>query len=523
MMSAVRDFDVLVIGTGISGLSVAAAAAENGYRVAVISKEEDPQECNTRYAQGGIVETGEGDSPELLFEDILRAGSRLGFRESIRYVASEGPRIVREYLIEKAGVPFCTDKSGRPERTREAAHSVRRILYVKDFTGREIEDKLFRYVQSLGKVEFFSSHTAVEIITNSHNSSDSQQRYRPAQAIGAYILDNRTGEIKPFISGAVVLAAGGVGNLFLHTSNPRGATGDGIAMAHRVGCEIINAEFVQFHPTILYHRDVKRFLISEALRGEGARLVNRRGEYFMEKYHPELQELAPRDEVARAIYREMGADGSGYVFLDARTIPDMSLAERFPSIYETCRSVDIDIAKDPIPVVPAAHYFCGGIKIDLDGRTSISGLYAVGENACNGIHGANRLASVSLLEALTYGIRCGRYLSGHIRPPSHKLMATIPEWIYPANQEEFDDVLIGNDLLSIQTLMWNYVGIVRTGKRILRALSDLNYLNHRIESFYKEARVTRELVELRNAVLSATLVTRAAARSKTSVGCHFME
>jgi L-aspartate oxidase len=336
-------------------------------------------------------------------------------------------------------------------------------------------------------------------------------------------LDNRTGKIDPFYSGAVVLAAGGVGNLFLHTSNPRGATGDGVAMAHRAGCEIINSEFVQFHPTILYHRDIKRFLISEALRGEGARLKNRRGEYFMQKYNPELQELGPRDEVARAIYREMGIDGAGYVFLDALEIPDISLKDRFPSIYQTCGSVGIDISRDPIPVVPAAHYFCGGIKTDLDGRTSVKGLYAVGENACNGVHGANRLASISLLEALSFGVRCGRYLASAPGLPSAELIKTIPEWVYPREQEEFDDVLIRNDLLSIQTLMWNYVGIVRTRKRILRALSDLNYLNHRIESFYKEAKVTRELVELRNAVLTAILIARAALRNPDSIGCHYIE
>jgi len=523
MGNSKETYDVIVIGAGISGLSVAAVAAEKGLSVAVFSKENDIRECNTNYAQGGIVESGDGDSSELLYEDIIKAGSYVNSEDAVRYVATEGPSIVREYLVEMAGVPFARGAGGSLEHTREAAHSVRRILYVKDFTGKAIEEHLCRYVEGLDSIDFYPAHTAVDIITNSHTSLDPQQRYRPTQAIGAYILDNTSGEIKPYFAGAVVLAAGGTGNVFLHTSNPKGATGDGMAMAYRAGCEIINAEFVQFHPTVLFHRDVSRFLISEALRGEGAKLKNRRGEQFMARYNPELRELAPRDEVARAIYREMGSDGSGYVYLDATEIRDLSLEERFPNIYGTCRAVGIDIAKDPIPVVPAAHYFCGGIKVDLDGRTSIRGLFAVGENSCNGIHGANRLASISLLESLSFGVRCGRYLSGHVKRPSRGLLSTIPAWVYPKNEEAFDDVLIGNDLVNIQTVMWNYVGIVRTRKRLSRALADLNYLSHRIESFYKEAKVTRELLELRNAVLSASLIARAAASNQKSVGCHFME
>ena len=518
-----KTYDVIVIGAGISGLSVAAVAAESGLAVAVFTKEENALECNTNYAQGGIVETGEGDSPELLCQDIQKAGSYLNSVDAVRYVASDGPAIVREYLVEKAGVPFARTKGGKLDHTREAAHSIRRILYVKDYTGRSIEEHFFGYAKGLKGIDFFPSHTAVDVITNSHTSLDSQQRYRQTQAIGVYVLDQATGQIEPVFAGAVVLAAGGVGNVFLHTSNPKGATGDGIAMAHRAGCEIINAEFVQFHPTVLFHRDVKRFLISEALRGEGARLVNRRGEHFMKRHHPELQELAPRDEVARAIYREMGSDGSGYVFLDASVIPNLSLKERFPSIHETCFKVGIDIAKDPIPVVPAAHYFCGGIKTDLDGRTSVRGLYAVGENACNGVHGANRLASISLLESLAFGVRCGRYLSSHIKRPSRGLLGAIPGWVYAKNEEEFDDVLIGNDLVNIQTVMWNYVGIVRTRKRLSRALADLNYLTHRIENFYREAKVSRELLELRNAVLCASLVARAALSNQKSIGCHFLD
>ncbi|GAB4369911.1 MAG: L-aspartate oxidase [Spirochaetales bacterium] len=522
MKPAKSAYDVLVIGAGIGGLSCAISAAEAGLSVAVVSKEENLAESNTYHAQGGIVERGTGDTPELLYEDIVKAGVHLNNREAVRFVVEEGPSMVREYLVEKVGVPFNRTPAGELAYTQEAAHSIRRILFAQDSTGKAIETSLLDYAARLEGIDLFPSTMAVDILTNCHNSQDPQERYRPLKAIGAYLLDVSTLEIYPLFAPNVVLAAGGVGNLFLHTSNPKGATGDGIAMALRLGCEVINAEYLQFHPTILYHRDKERFLITEALRGEGARLRNRKGELFMARYHPELQDLAPRDEVSRAIFREMALDGSGYVLLDA-TGCRMDLKERFPMIFEVCASLGLDIRKEPIPVVPAAHYFCGGIKVDLDGRTTIDGLYAVGENACNGIHGANRLASISLLESLSFGIRCGRYIAAHPGSLKQELLRTIPDWVYPRQQEEFDPVLISNDLLSIQTLMWNYVGIIRTRKRLLRALSDLNYLNHRIEQFYKEARVTRDLLELRNAVSVGMAITRAALRNEESIGCHYRE
>lgn len=515
-------YDVLVIGAGIGGLSCAISAAEKGLSVALVSKETSLEESNTFHAQGGIVERGELDSPKLLYEDICKAGTYLNNRKAVRFVAEKGPLFVREYLIDKAGVPFSRAPSGELSYTQEAAHSVRRILFAQDSTGKSIETSLLSYARSLSRIEFFPSTMAVDILTNCHNSTDPQERYHPLQALGAYLLDIPTYQIYPLFASHVVLATGGVGNLFLHTSNPKGATGDGIAMALRVGCEVINAEYVQFHPTILFHRDKQRFLITEALRGEGARLLNRRGEPFMERYHPAMKDLAPRDEVSRAIFREMALERGGYVYLDA-TACRVNLKERFPMIYEVCANLGIDIRKDPIPVVPAAHYFCGGIKVDLEGRTNIKGLYAVGENACNGIHGANRLASVSLLESLSFGIRCGRYIATHPSPVKQRVLHTIPQWVYPKEQEEFDPILISNDLLSIQTLMWNYVGIIRTKKRLLRALSDLNYMNHRIEQFYKAARVTRELLELRNAVFTGIAIARAALRNEESIGCHNRE
>lgn len=522
MTSKSESFDVIVIGTGIAGLSAAIQASEAGCRVAVLSKEAGFSECNTHYAQGGIVAFGgSDDSPELLKEDIERAGAYLNNQEAVDIVSREGPKAVEDFLIGKIDVPFCPGDDGKPDRTREAAHSVRRIYHVKDRTGASVEDKLLEYAFGLKSLSFFHSSTVVDIITNTHHSQDRQQRYAKSRSLGVYVFNENTGEVVPFFAPAVVLATGGCGNLFLHTSNPVGATGDGIAMAYRAGAEIVNAEFVQFHPTILFHRDIKRFLISESLRGEGARLMNRSGEYFMERYQPGLKDLAPRDQVARAIYLEMEASDAGYVFLDTSGMK-VDLEERFPSIFETCLKAGIDIRKEPIPVVPAAHYFCGGVKTDMVGRTNLPGLFAVGETACTGVHGANRLASVSLLEGLVFGLRAGKAAAGLRDDLDHALIRTIPDWVFPSEEENADPILIGHDLLNIQTTMWDYAGIIRTPKRLGRAIADLNYMDHRIESFYKSAKLSRKLIELRNAVISASIVARAAQANPVSLGCHYI-
>ena len=491
--------------------------------VAVITKEPDLYESNTRYAQGGIVGTAGGDSPELLEKDILYAGCDINFRDAVRLLASEGPELTRTFLADKIGVSFSLDADGRPDLTREAAHSIRRIYHAKDKTGEAIQNSLVRYVDGFDNIETFCSHTAVELITNTHNARDPQEIYQPKRVVGAYVLDTGADRVSIFLAPNVVLASGGVGNLFLHTSNPSGATGDGIAMAYRIGAEVIHAEYIQFHPTILYHRDRKRFLISESLRGEGARLMNAAGQYFMEKYHPELKDLAPRDEVARAIYREMDHDEAEYVMLDARNLKGVTVAKRFPGIYETCLSLGIDAAREPIPVVPAAHYFCGGIKVDLSGATSVPGLFVVGESACTGVHGANRLASVSLLEGLMWGLRCGCVAAQHAEPLASRLKDQIPDWVYPGTEEVFDSILVSQDLRAIRSTMWNYAGIVRSRRSLLRALADINYLSHRIEQFYRQAKLTRRIVELRNGVLTAGLIVRAALANPHSTGCHYIE
>jgi L-aspartate oxidase len=522
-MSERIEFDLLVIGSGISGLTAAITAAERNLKVAVLSKEPDFTECNTFYAQGGIVAGTKEDMPGLLKQDIYKAGDYLNFKDAVDVIAEKAPGLVEEFLINKIGIQFSLDKSGAIDRTMEAAHSVRRIFHVKDTTGESIEKSLGSYVCRMKNITVFSSHIAIDLITNSHNSKDSQQRYKRTKVIGAYVFDEAANVVKIFFAPAVIIATGGVGNLYLHTSNPPGATGDGIAMACRNGAKIINAEFIQFHPTILFHRDVDRFLISESVRGEGARLKNKKGEYFMEKYSPELKDLAPRDEVSRAIFRELEITGSPFVLLETQGIKNISLKDRFPGIYKKCLDVGIDITKESIPVVPAAHYFCGGIKINLFGKTSIPGLYAVGEAACSGVHGANRLASMSLLEGLFLGRQVVDAIAGEIEAIPETLKESIPDWVFPVPEEEFDPILINQDILNIQTTMWNYAGIIRNQNRLSRALSDLNYLSHRIEKFYRQAKITRDIIELRNSVLTATIIVHSAYANNVSIGSHYIE
>ncbi|MGI9256712.1 MAG: L-aspartate oxidase, partial [Salinispira sp.] len=464
---------------------------------------------------GGIVSSGPGDSPELLAEDIVRTGDGINNARAVRLVAREGPRLLEEYLAEL--VPFDRDDSGAFDWTREGGHSLRRILHRKDQTGKAIQDALLETLRREERVRFYPESIAVDLITNTHNSSDPQQKYRKRSIVGAYVMQNE--EIQPMFSPAVVLATGGIGRIYLHSSNPPSATGDGIAMAYRAGCEIINAEYVQFHPTTLFHRDAERFLITEALRGEGARLMNRSGEYFMKRYHPQLRDLAPRDETARAIYTEMDSS-SGFVLLDARGLK-VNVPERFPEIYRRCRELDMDIEKEPFPVVPAAHYFCGGIKTNMNAAANIRGLYAVGESACTGLHGANRLASMSLLEGLVFAVRAAGDIAKKERRLKAELIESIPGWVYPKEETDFDPLLIDHDIRNIQTTMWNYVGITRSRKRLNRALADLNYYSHRIEQFYKEARASRNIIQLRNAVLTAGIVARAAQANPVSQGCHF--
>lgn len=519
-----KKFDVIIIGSGIAGLSAAIYLKEAGLDVVVLTKEKEISETNTNYAQGGIIAWKKGDSSEKLKKDILTAGCNYNNIEAVELFAGKGPGLVFDFFIDKIGMEFSKTSEGNLDYTEEAAHSDRRVLHFEDHTGDKIESSLIGYAHSLG-ITFYKDHTAIDLITNEHHSQDIQELYKDREVMGVYALDNSSGEVVTLFSDKVILATGGIGNLYQHTTNPELASGDGMSMAYRAGAEIINAEFIQFHPTSLFHKDIKRFLISESLRGEGAKLLNHDGEKFMERYAPKLKDLAPRDVVSRAIYAEMGRTSSEYMLLDIASYykGKVPLEKRFSKIYETCLEGGLDITREPIPIVPAAHYFCGGVKADLSGRTSINNLYAVGEVSCTGIHGANRLASSSLLEGLLWAnLASADIIKNCIKIKSSRF-GSIPDWKKPEYVDNFDPLLLVQDWKAIQMTMWNYAGIIRTKKGLLRAKADLEYYSHRIFKFYNNARLDREMISLRNAVVNASIIVRAALRNSKSIGCHFIK
>jgi L-aspartate oxidase len=515
-------YDVVIVGSGLAGLTTAVYLKKSGLNVVVMTKESNIHETNTFYAQGGIIASRDDDSAELLRNDLLRAGSGYNNLSAVDFFVRSGPSLVFDFLVDEVGIQFSRSEEGKIDYTEEAAHSSRRIVHYEDHTGDKIEESLVAYAMKLG-VEFLTDYTAIDLITNNHHSRDPQEIYREREVMGVYALNNRQGMIEAFFSNSVVLATGGTGNLYYHSTNPVSATGDGMSMAHRSGADIINAEFVQFHPTSLYHRDIKRFLISESLRGEGARLTDHQGNNFMHEYS-ELGDLAPRDVVSRAVYERINRSGKEYMLLDIANHYKgrEPLEKRFSKIYNTCIKGGIDITKEPIPITPAAHYFCGGIKTNTAARTSLKNLYAVGEVSCTGLHGANRLASASLLEALLWGKAAAEDISRNSRPIKKNRFHTIPDWERPANAESFDPLLIDQDMKAIQLTMWNYAGIIRTSKGLARAQADLDYYAHRILKFYKSAVINKEIIELRNAVVSSQLIVTAALKNSKSVGCHYV-
>lgn len=512
--------DVLVIGAGIAGLSCALRLARDREReIVVITREGDPQEGATHHAQGGIATLGPGDSAERLVEDILRAGAGLSLRRAAEIVAREGPELVRRLLIEEARVPFDRAPGGGLHYTREGGHSVPRVLHVGDRTGAAITEALHALLREFPNVKVVTRATAVDLITFPHHARDPLTVYDPIACHGAYVLDQETGQVHRYIAGATVLATGGLGRIYRYTTNPPGARGDGLAMAHRAGARVINAEYIQFHPTTLAVPEGENFLISEAVRGEGGRLLTPDGRRFMEEYAPEWRDLAPRDVVARAIHREMTLHGYPHVLLDVSGIK--GFAERFPTIYRKCREVGIDVPHEPIPVVPAAHYSCGGVWTDEWGRTTIERLYAVGEVACTGLHGANRLASTSLLEGLVFGDRAARDIAS--RRPEPVDPEEVPPWEHPTDGVPADPALIHRDWRSIQYTMWYYVGLSRDAHRLARAIRDLRHLWEDIVDFYRRAKLTDALLGLRNGVQVALIVAEAAWHNRSSRGVHFRE
>ncbi|MGB9880775.1 MAG: L-aspartate oxidase, partial [Anaerolineae bacterium] len=452
------ETDVLIIGCGISGATAALHLAKNpNLRITVVTAEEDPHESNTYYAQGGIIYRGDDDSPELLIEDIERAGAGMSNPRAVRILAEEGPRLVREFLVEELGVPFDRMPGNGLERIKEAAHSTERIVHVGDYTGRAIQEKLVEALHACPNIELLTRHTAVDLLTPAHHSRNRLSIYDPLSCVGAYVFDQATGKVDAYLAKKTILATGGLGRIFLYSTNPPTSRGDGLAMAYNAGARIINAEYVQFHPTAFYYRDQARFLITEAIRGAGGRLVDEHGRPFMHKYDPEWKDLAPRDVVARSIHQEMLTTGSKCVYLDLKSyLPADDIKAHFPAIYQRCLEFGVDITKDLIPVVPAAHYHCGGVWVDEYGRSTIRNLYAVGEVSCTGVHGANRLGSASLLEGLVWGVHAARDIAENLGELGcHP--EDIPPWYNGGLTEVADPALIRQDMTTIQHIMWNYV------------------------------------------------------------------
>ena len=510
-----KEYDFVVIGSGIAGLSFALKAAKHG-SVAVITKRKGA-DTNTAWAQGGIAcVMSDEDSFKLHVRDTLEAGAGLCDENVVRTIVKEGPVRIRE-LVD-LGLQFDEREiAGHREFDlgREAGHSKRRVLHVRDETGKELEETLLRELGRRSHVDLLENHMAVDLITAGKLGFATEDR-----CLGVYVLDEKSGEVATIRSDRIILATGGCGKVYLYTTNPDIATGDGVAMAWRAGAAIANMEFVQFHPTCLFHPKAKSFLVSEAVRGEGGILRNNRGEDFMKRYDPRGA-LAPRDIVARAIDAEIKRSGAQYVFLDITHKSPEFIQERFPHIYETCLRFGIDMSKQPIPVVPAAHYQCGGIKTDVNGVTSMPGLYAIGEVACTGLHGANRLASNSLLEGLVVAHRAAE-IAVRARPGSHPATTiSLPEWESGDVQNVDELVVIYHNWDEIRRLMWDYVGIVRTDKRLQRASARLRNLQREIREFYWNFKVSVDLLELRNLATVAALIVDSALSRKESRGLHY--
>jgi L-aspartate oxidase len=515
--------DVLIIGCGVAGSIAALQLADSGVQVVIVTRSSNPEESNTCYAQGGIVYEGEEDSPELLTKDILHAGAGYCNPQSVELLSREAPKLVRSLLLEKLSIPFDQTPEGKLSLVLEGGHSVARILHAADSTGSLIERYLIKALKEKPNITLLTDTTAVDLLTPAHHSVNRLTVYDPLSCNGAFLLNQRTGHVQRVFARATILASGGVGQVFLRTTNPAGARGDGLAMAYRAGARVLNCEFVQFHPTAFYQQGAPCFLITEAMRGAGARLLDSEGNLFMQKYDPEWKDLAPRDVVSRSIHQEMLISGTTHVFLDiASHLPSDDIRDRFPFIYEKCLEYGVDITHEPIPIVPAAHYFCGGVWVDLWGRTTLNHLYAVGEVACTGLHGANRLASTSLLEGVVWGNRAAedilRTMEEHPKPH----IDDIPPWI-ETGTEMPDSALISQDMSVIKNIMWNYTGLIRTTGRLQRAMRELRHLESEIEHFYQGVKLTDSIIGLRNAVRAAIIITIAAWENKTSVGCHYRQ
>ena len=512
-MSISNQHDVLIIGSGAAGLSLALRLAANG-SVAIISKGPINEGC-TYYAQGGISAVlGEDDSFQSHIDDTINAGAGLCDPGSVKFTIEHGPENIR--WLEQLGVPFTKevmpDGSRMLHLTREGGHSHRRVVHADDATGVALSNTLVNHVQQHASIDVFEDHIAVDLITGS------KQGLEHNRCVGAYVLNKRTGHVKRFLAKIVVLATGGASKVYLYTTNPDCSTGDGIAMAWRAGCRIGNMEFNQFHPTCLYHPEAKSFLISEAVRGEGGKLLLPDGERFMQRFDKRA-ELAPRDIVARAIDHEMKRLGAECVYLDISHRSEAFIQSHFPTIYKRCLELGYDITRQPIPVVPAAHYTCGGILTDINGRTDIEGLYAIGETAFTRLHGANRMASNSLLECLVFAEAASSDILESLAGLT--LEKKIAPWDESRVTDSDEEVVVTHNWDELRRFMWDYVGIVRTNKRLERAMRRAQLLQHEIHEYYSNFRISSDLIELRNLAQVAELIIRSAMQRKESRGLHF--
>jgi len=507
--------DCLVIGSGVAGSLYSYIAAKAGLKCILLASG-DINDCNSDLAQGGIIYESNPDMESLL-KDVQLAGCGICNEDAVKTVFTEGCKAVEKYFINSFKTDFNRDAKGNLLLTKEAAHSKKRIIYSKDTTGHAIISAMQERIKHLENLRILENCSAVDLLTLSHSSVSKMDVYKPLTCFGAYALNNKTGEVFAITAKKTILATGGIGQIYKYTTNSKNIYGHGIAMAYRIGARVINLEYTQFHPTVFAKG--RSFLISETVRGEGGILVDNRGRAFMQNYHP-LKDLAPRDVVSRAIEHERLKTGQDCMYLDLSAMTPDFIRNRFPAIYQNCLKSGVDITKEPIPIVPAMHYFCGGIFTDLHGRTNIGNLNAVGECACNGFHGANRLASTSLLEATATAVMCAKADIAELKKENFYIPVPKP-WESPSTEP--DKNLIYQDISTIKNTMWNYVGLIRSGNRLSRAEKILRHMKNEIDIFYKDFRITQDLLNLRNGSQTALLITYAALKNKVSLGCHYRD
>ena len=506
--------DILIIGLGLAGMTAAITAAKSGKKITIITKTDSLQSGNTPWAQGGVVYKGLNDSPQKLKKDILDAGAGHCWEEAVDHLCEHGPRLVKNILIDTIQTNF--DRNGDElKRVAEGAHSDPRVIYNQDKTGLSIHKSALKYLKKMDNVEILINHTAIDLLTFSHHSTISTDIYKKPACFGAMVL-NHNNDVIPILSSKTILATGGLGQLFMHTTNPKEATGDGIAMAWRAGARCFNLHYIQFHPTALYHPS-GRFLISEAVRGEGGKLINADNQEFMHRYH-KLEALAPRDVVSRAIHTEMIESDMDCMFLDISHKDSSWIKNRFPTIYKHCLSKGIDMSKQPIPIVPAAHYSCGGVGVNLVGKTSLKRLYAVGEIACSGLHGANRLASTSLLECIVWGHFAGQ--DAIENKDDGDYFPSMEDW--KQGHGTVDPSHIAQEWLTIKNTMWNLGGLIRSQDKLHSAMHILRNLQSDVEKFYQNSKLDKNIIALRNGAQTALAIIASSIEARESKGTHYV-